>query len=1408
MYWKALRLGADANDSKRLSTFNQSAQSRHSEHIPRPNLSTSELPPRRSESTPRIPQESEDNEVRPVTPQNGQDAVDGEKVPLSPSAAQAQTPRRNRFSLMRFRHASDPQLSSSYTRAGEDVPPVPPMPPPTIITTAPTNHTIEQPTKRKNKIKLLPRSKKASLEDLTLKASEGNLDRNARPANSGRGSTDSQIGNSGLGASSTNGEEPGRLSITSLRSGGGRGHTTDSNRSSTIQDPRFSESSQSEASSGEPKIYRSSSRNDDQNTSAASKLFRLPRMKKSRGPLFPLPMKMNPTDTPQQRPGNGSDNGKPTSKKKDSADIVQKGVGSIPPPEDQITPLPSPSHSTVGLSSPRSGAPPLLRNDSTTSARSAQSASSLKGQNGRPRRGRSSTLGSVVDEQRQPPTNLPSSGRNSTSTSGRKSFGDLFNLSQRLRQNSEPPLPNNSSPATPMSYSKPGSFCFTRDVVNCPEREEGDTPATYLSRLEEAVRRGAIAGILSQSGDDFYKTALRRYMRSFAFFGDPIDMALRKLLMEVELPKETQQIDRVLQGFADRYHECNPGIFASTDQAYFIAFSILILHTDVFNKNNKRKMQKHDYVKNTRGEGVADEILECFYDNIAYTPFIHVEDELNLNGRHLNKPRRGLLKTASTDHLSRVSSQPVDPYALILEGKLDTLRPTLKDVMNLEDTYSCTGSSGPPNMDSLHQAFSKSAILQIVSARSRPDAFMTPSSIGNPADSHPGLVDIKVAKVGLLWRKDPKKKKTRSPWQEWGALLTFSQLYFFKDVNWAKSLISQYDAQKAEGRRGPVVFTPPLADFKPDGIMSTDDALALLDSSYKKHKHAFLLIRHNALEETFLANSEADMNDWVAKLNYAAALRTTGVRMKGMTGTSYEGQRRRVSRMGSVASATSVQSAEAAAAPESTASAHLAEEVSAARKQLMAQRIQEANERLFTCQRQLDDLLRNARHLQVLTPVHNRARENVILAAGRMAAKLKWMRLDIWRTKCYREFLILDMGEEKDYFGAWGKLEFTSVANATAATESQPSAAKSPTVAPDSPKTDTHGIVSPSSPERPPTPDNLSLVPSRDLRRASIGTSVVSAERAPINRQSSLPGAKDRVSLQDSMTGKLKRESSVQSGGSRTDASVDGEERVLREAGLLPVDSASGIPDPQTLASDAGADKRDGSIGTASGEHRGRTHRSLHRTLRDSHHGSQHQRVKKGHESSSSVPVPDDSHSQAESEGLSRKEPSFTVHGKKASVITFGSEWQNMSPEERLKLRKPPAADESRASDIPLADGTESMFAGSMNGGRPNSLRSASTTTARSFRAHEESSKDIPSLPPLGELEKRTSTAFDDGMKTKDTAASMEAISPLSSAPESNERNTPLKIESNALSGEETPLDHNMSQEKLSPGPHHQAVSA
>lgn len=689
-------------------------------------------------------------------------------------------------------------------------------------------------------------------------------------------------------------------------------------------------------------------------------------------------------------------------------------------------------------------------------------------------------------------------------------------------------------------------------------------------------------------------------------------------------------------------------------------------------------MQKPDYVKNTRGEGISEDILECFYDNIAYTPFIHIEGA-NLGPRHLAKPRRGLLKSVSSENLTRPTRDPVDPYALILDGKLDSLRPSLKDVMDLDDTYSCTGSS-VPDMDSLHQRFAKSGILQIVSARSRPDAFT-----GNPADASPGLVDIKVAKVGLLWRKDPKKKRTRSPWQEWGALLTFSQLYFFRDVNWVKSLMSQHGSQQKYGRFRTVVFKPPLTDFKPDGIMSTDDAVALLDAEYKRHKHAFLFVRRNSLEEVFLANSEADRDDWLAMLNYAAAFRTTGVRTKGMIAPNYEGRRYRLSR---VASDSSLADREP---PSPMVEADVAEELVNARKRLMSQRILEANEKLFACERQLDDLLRNARHLQTLTPVHARAREQVIMAAGRMAAKLKWARQDIWRTRCYKEVLVRDLGEEPTRFIEPGFLHL-----GTTIRESAPTSPVERTESNEIPK---DGSLREISEEI----DKITQRPPSD-RRSSVPALAVSPEADSMKRHHSA----DNVKRTGSSAARLEREPSVLSSGSRMDVSSlgsrgsklaspssidDGEERLLREAGLLEVGSSP--PEKDERAKETS-----------------RVRRSLHRTLRDTRHTRRGSSGgKKARDSVSSAPEDEGK----EGGGLSRKTPSFTVHGKKASIVTFGTEWQTMPPGERLKLRKPTPSEDRRTSDSVTGDSATFVSAPSERSHEPaQSLRSASTATRRS----------------------------------------------------------------------------------------------
>jgi hypothetical protein len=357
----------------------------------------------------------------------------------------------------------------------------------------------------------------------------------------------------------------------------------ESNSALALPVSRVSESSRSDGSSGDHGIYATTT--TTHTVSTTTTFFRLPR-RKDKGPLFPLPVKTSAPDTPSS--SGITPRASTSGRSSQSPDRPSLTLNVGPPTAiplrtasevvltNRNSPLPSPSHSTLALTVSNGGAAPVIyRQHSSASAHSARSTPAHGLAPGLNRRGRSSTLGSlggIPDDAQQDLPQIAASVRTSTSTSGRKSFGDIFGLSHRLRQNSEPPIPRHGSPGglpgTPGSTtSKPNSFSLTREIpLVYPEREEGETPAQYLERLEKVVSRSVIATVLSKRNDEFSHTALRRYMRSFAFFGDPLDMAIRKMLMEVELPKETQQIDRVLQSFSDRYHECNPGIYSSPGQ--------------------------------------------------------------------------------------------------------------------------------------------------------------------------------------------------------------------------------------------------------------------------------------------------------------------------------------------------------------------------------------------------------------------------------------------------------------------------------------------------------------------------------------------------------------------------------------------------------------------------------------------------------------------------------------------------------------------------------------------------------------------------------------------------------------------------------------------------------------------------
>ena len=788
------------------------------------------------------------------------------------------------------------------------------------------------------------------------------------------------------------------------------------------------------------------------------------------------------------------------------------------------------------------------------------------------------------------------------------------------------------------------------------------------------------------------------------------------------------------------------------DEAYFIAFSILILHTDVFNKNNKHKMQKSDYTKNTRGQGVAQEILECFYDNIAYTPFIHVEDEVEITGDKIlaAKSRTTGFKGHGKSSLRKSGTGPVDPYALILDSRLDTLRTPLDDVLVMQDPFTYMGSGISMNLTDLHKTFFKSGVIQILSSRSRPDAFLDQSTITNPLEARPGVVDVKITKVGLLWRKDTKKKKARSPWQEWGAILTGSQLYFFRNTSWIRSLIVQHENHHKQGRSNtPVVFKPPIESLNPDFLISTEDVVALMDSQYKKHKHAFVFTRQNVqnmFQEVFLADSDAEMNDWLAKLNYAAAFRTAGVRMRGVVGGHYEDSN-------SVESSSSdrVSSSHSINGPRGEVTIRkgrlgdeLAQQIKVARRQILAQKISEANEKLVATEKQLDGQLRNARHIQILAPIQQKTREEIEFAALRLATSIRWARIETWRIRCHRDILAMDL-EEDIRLGSRGENQpteqrpsgITSAPQSANPDKNKPgfnrlssrnSNPTSITSKHDRPGTQPSGgkLFSMEDIFRSPTrllsqhktKGSWELPPLAFDRKSSVSTN---RNTTPLSIHVPLP-EQDKVDkntvvntvVSMTLADKTEVENTAASIAMSAERDDHAERDLLVEAGLFSPEST--ISDATNLQDIPSDDERSKIPDVDGNDSLSKVRHSLHRKLQSAHVPSHH-RSKKGKDSSSSAAVTDDTASIAESEGLPRGTGSFTVHGKKASVITFGSEWHKMSPEDRLKLRKQAHMEESKLSVPPSMEDDTVSTSGrrTSHDFRPMSARSTSTATTKSL---------------------------------------------------------------------------------------------
>jgi hypothetical protein len=116
---------------------------------------------------------------------------------------------------------------------------------------------------------------------------------------------------------------------------------------------------------------------------------------------------------------------------------------------------------------------------------------------------------------------------------------------------------------------------------------------------EDFIQKEKAAAWLGEEGLIRQRTRVA-YMELYDFANLNILAALRILCGRLILKAETQQVDRILDGFSKRWCQCNPNHgFKSADVVHTICYSILLLNTDLHLADIESKMTRSQFVKNT-----------------------------------------------------------------------------------------------------------------------------------------------------------------------------------------------------------------------------------------------------------------------------------------------------------------------------------------------------------------------------------------------------------------------------------------------------------------------------------------------------------------------------------------------------------------------------------------------------------------------------------------------------------------------------------------------------------------------------------------------------------------------------------------------------------------------------------------
>ncbi|WEW57031.1 guanine nucleotide exchange protein for ADP-robosylation factor [Emydomyces testavorans] len=175
-----------------------------------------------------------------------------------------------------------------------------------------------------------------------------------------------------------------------------------------------------------------------------------------------------------------------------------------------------------------------------------------------------------------------------------------------------------------------------------------DSPSDIASFLlrNERLDKAALGEFLGE-GDAEHIAIMHAFVDLMDFSNRGFVDALREFLQSFRLPGESQKIDRFMLKFAERYLTGNPKAFATADDPYVLAYSVILLNTDLHSSKLKRKMSKEEFIRNNRDlQDVPHEYLAGIYDEIALNEIVLFSEREHAANTGQQNPAPGLASRA------------------------------------------------------------------------------------------------------------------------------------------------------------------------------------------------------------------------------------------------------------------------------------------------------------------------------------------------------------------------------------------------------------------------------------------------------------------------------------------------------------------------------------------------------------------------------------------------------------------------------------------------------------------------------------------------------------------------------------------------------------------------------------------